>query len=103
LRPLFLNAVHRSISQYTISNLQSFSDQDLASKITTVIAGVVTPLAPLSISVTIDAFTSVYENKTASVEIATLTRRNNNLQSIYNSLLSVGSSSDFTYQVMQAI
>lgn len=102
LRPIFANAVHRSISALTISDLKSFDDLALSQRIAATISAAVSPLAPISVSVAIDAFTSDYENRTASVEVARLKRRSDTLASLYSTLKQLNSSGDFVYRIQQA-
>lgn len=103
LRPIFTNAVHKSISTLTITDLKSFDDQLLTSKITAAISAVVSPLVSMTFSVALNAFSSNYENRTAAVEVAQLKRRNDTLQSLYSTLKQLNSSGDYIYRTQQAI
>lgn len=102
LRPIFVNAVHKSISTLTINDLENFNDFQLSQIITATISAVVSPIVSMSVTVAVDAFSSDYENRTATVEMAQLQQQNTTLMSLYSTLKQMSSSGDFIYRTQQA-
>lgn len=66
LRPVFSNAIQKSMSTYTLSMLRTLDDLYLSNLVKVNIDTTLIPLVSMATSVSIDSITSNYQNKTAS-------------------------------------